>query len=1295
MKLEKSLVYIQPSSSILEIKKNTFILKKRNKDSDPHTIDTFFNSIALDKKKNVIGVLLSGHGKDGTLGLRNIQKAGGKTFVQDPVSAKYKEILTYAIKSNVADFVLRVDKIALEINKLSISSNGKGEAKENTPDTEVIKKDFESILVLLKKETSIDFRTYKESTIERRILKRMNFNKISSFKTYKKFLDENPKEIQQLFDGILINVTEFFRDPDTFELLKKEILPKIMNEKNQTQSLRLWVAGCSTGEEVYSLAIILCEFLRENKFQNSFQIFATDISERAIQMARTGVYPKNIEQNVSKVRLDKYFEKLDVGYKITKSIRDLCLFSNHNMNSDPPFGKLDLISCRNVMIYFSTELQKRLIPIFHFSLSPHGYLWLGRSEAPAGFSKLFGVSHKESKIFVKKEVSTSFRFNFPSKANQKEIVVENRTSLKKAVDIYQKKADEISLNLYCLPGVIINNELDIIQYRGRCFPYLESGKGEPSHNILKLAHTDLQPGLRLLIKKAQQEKSKVKRAGIRIQHLKKDLHLDLEITPLQSDNSVSELYFLIMFIPRHSTLSLKAQSTDDKVTRSELKLLMSELADAKESHKSLLEDYENSQEEISTSNEELQSTNEELQSTNEELETAKEELQSTNEELTTVNEELHLRNSDLTVLGNDLTNLLFSTEIPILMVDNQGHIKRFTPEAKVAFNLISSDIGRSISDIKSNFDIDLYEDIQNVIKSLEPKKIEVQDHLGCWRQLQIRPFKAVDNKIDGVSIALLDIDQIKQKEKNFKESLDYIKSVADTVPLPFAVIGGDFLLKSANQSFYQFFKITHNVTGRDIFAILNIPPQHQGIIEELISTNIETNRSFSDYELQTQFTQIGERKMLLSGGKVQWVGDEPEAVLVSFIDITERSRLENELKSLLVREREARNEAERANRSKDVFLATLSHELRTPLSAILTWSQLIGHNRVDAEMTKQGAAVIEQSAKAQSQLIDDLLDISRIISGKLALTIKDVNPATVIRSAVESVRSSIEKKSIEVQLILPHDIEKILADPIRLQQIVWNLLTNAIKFSPKGGVIELKLETIQIKDRFFSQIQVRDHGKGIPEHFIENIFNRFSQADSASTRVHGGLGLGLSIVRNLVELQGGTVSAENTKKGTGAILTVLFPIVSSVDDIMESSENKAEGLLVHEENLPCLNGVRILFVEDNANTREALVIYLKSYGATIKSAASAQEALVLLKEHKYDVIVSDIAMPNEDGYSLINKVRMDSNQKISKTPAIALTAYASLDDSSYALTHGFQAHIAKPVEASQLARLILRTIKES
>jgi signal transduction histidine kinase/ActR/RegA family two-component response regulator len=452
------------------------------------------------------------------------------------------------------------------------------------------------------------------------------------------------------------------------------------------------------------------------------------------------------------------------------------------------------------------------------------------------------------------------------------------------------------------------------------------------------------------------------------------------------------------------------------------------------------------------------------------------------------------------------------------------------------------------------------------------------------------------------------------------------------------------------------------------------------------------------YDGKTLGQDLGQRTILLAGGKIRGVKPSLETVLLSFTDVTEARSLQDQSMRLLLREQEARALADRANRAKDIFLATLSHELRTPLSSIMTWSQLIARGKVDFDKAKEGARVIEQSAYVQTQLIDDLLDVSRIIAGKLSLDIQEVDPVYVMQLAIQAIGSMSEKKNVLIEFESHVDQCFILADPIRLQQIFWNLLINAVKFSHLAGKITVKIEFLEQIKRRFVKMQVIDRGNGIPVDFLPHIFARFIQADSAPARTHGGLGLGLSIVENLVHLHGGFVSAANASVGRGAVFTLQFPIVMHPESIIvRSSEQASQGReqIESAKSAPSLNGLNILFVDDDENAREAVAIYLRSFGAAVVALGSAAEAMAELGEKLPDIIISDIAMPSEDGYSFIGRVRALSVGQGGRTPAIALTAYVTKDDAKRALDAGFQAHLSKPVDAHQLGRVIALLLKRT
>lgn len=702
---------------------------------------------------------------------------------------------------------------------------------------------------------------------------------------------------------------------------------------------------------------------------------------------------------------------------------------------------------------------------------------------------------------------------------------------------------------------------------------------------------------------------------------------------------------------------------------------------------------------MQTHHEKLQRTREEFLCADEKIDTAEEDLRSINKELLTLNNELRNRNTTLIKIADDLNNLLNSFDIPILIVGDNHRIRWFSSKAGATFKLIPADNGRPIGDFNFKFDLDLDSLISQIRKNLGPEVLEVKDSIGVWWQVRIQPYKIANDEIDGAIITLTDIDLLKQKELKIAQSLEYITSIAETVPLPVAVVNEDCQFKSANQSFFRYFRTSQELAGKDFFFKLNMDTIHLQYLHELLSKTMKETTPFADFEIECTIEEIGVRQILLSGRKIHWLGSEPNAVLVSFMDVTDQRFLEKDRKVLLTQAQEAHEQADMANRAKDVFLATLSHELRTPLSSILTWAQLIVRGKVDFEKAKQGAAVIEQSAKTQSRLINDLLDVSRVVAGKLALEIKALDPKIVIQLAIESVHAMAEQKSIQIDVDLCSEDALIHADFTRLQQIIWNLLTNAIKFSPKYNSIKVQLKYIGKKPRRFAQIKVSDHGKGIPPEFLPKIFNRYSQADSASTQMHGGLGLGLSIVRNLVDLQGGTVIAENNKDGKGALFTVTFPLINLNNSAIIQSQS-----LIADENLldvkcvaknqPKLDGLRILFVDDDESAREAIGIYLRSFAAEVTIAISAKEAFEILPVLKPHVLISEVEMPGEDGISLIRKVRSLSADRGRDIPALALTVFSKAEDIQNALIAGFQAHLAKPVEANELGRVILKILEQ-
>jgi two-component system CheB/CheR fusion protein len=1161
-------VYILPPNFSIGILHGVLNLIARDEIRRQHlVIDFFFQSLAEDQKNTAIGIVLSGTGSDGTRGLMAIKAEGGITIAQTPKSAKFESMPQNAIASGMADLILSPEQIAEELTRIArhpYVAHIVPILRPETPDEPLIgpKNSLAHIFLMLRNQCHVDFTFYKANTVRRRIERRMALQKVENLKAYARFLSQNVDEVKALYAYILIHVTGFFRDPQAFEALKRDVFPKLVENRTPGASIRIWIAGCSTGEEVYSLAIAFQEFLGDKVSHTPIQIFATDISEQAIQKARLGEYPSSISTEVSPQRLGQFFVKMEAGgYKIAKSIRDICLFSRHDVTADPPFAKIDLISCRNLLIYFTAALQRHVIPIFHYSLSSHGFLWLGKSETIGAQSNLFLLVDKVNKTYSRKNVPVTLNLRFPPSTyvhGQQEIAREKKPFAAVEVDFKQIAENRVQEDY---PGVLVNEQMEILQLRGRTAPFIEPAPGSPSYNLLKMAHPDLIRDLRMTLQAASKSKSSVRKEGLSFGEGRMRRTFNLNVLPIKPVPPSKTLLFLILFEKVVESKANKKVPINRKrrINKKDPLIveLQNELTESQVYQHSLVEKFESAQQDLTSTNEELQSANEEMQSTNEELETAKEELQSGNEELITVNDELQTRSLEQTQTNNDLVNLLGSVEIPIVMLSNDRKVRRFTPLAGKVLNLISTDVGRPLSDIRLNFqtpggDLNLEEMITQAIEALTPQVVEVQDHKGRWFRLQVRPYKTIDNKIDGAVLALIDIDTLKA----------------------------------------------------------------------------------------------------------------------------------------------AKSEAEKANRAKDLFLATLSHELRTPLSSMLSWSQMLTSGSLTAEKMKRGAEIIENSAKLQAQLINDLLDVSRIVSGKLSLEMAEIDPAECIIAAIDAIRPIAEAKSIEVEALFAPNVGMVMADTVRLQQVFWNLLSNAVKFSAPESKVSVKLEHINSKDgeRAKAVIKVSDSGKGIAAEFLPQIFERFSQEDDSSVRLHGGLGLGLAIVRNLVELQGGTVLAESLGDKLGATFTVTMPVIS--DRVVQRSPPlKSNSSLKRNSSVKSapirLDGLRALIVDDEANAREAFSEVLSSFGAEIKAAGSAKEGLYIFEQFRPHVLISDIAMPVEDGYSLIRKIRTLSPAQGGNTPAIAMTAYAGVDDVRRALSAGFQTHLPKPVDGLELAKAIV------
>lgn len=1300
MKVEPNQVYVIPPNTQMTLLDDTLQLSPRAKVAGKYMPgDAFFNSLAADRGRKAIAVVLSGLDGDGSLGLKAVKAAGGVTFAQCEDTARFDGMPNTAVATGNVDFVLPPAKIAEELVNLSrnpmlvrpLPLIVTGEVSEPADA-------LATIFALLRSNTGVDFSRYKPNTLDRRIQRRMLLYKLEQLEDYAQYLQAHPTEIEALFEEILIHVTSFFRDPEAFELLKERVFPTLVQHKSAEFPIRIWVAGCSTGEEVYSIAISLLEFLADKTIQPPIQIFATDISEPAIDKARAGIYPENQMLEVSPERRRQFFHAIEGGgYQIGKAVRELCVFARQNLGSDPPFSNVDLISCRNVLIYLGESLQKRILSIFHYSLTPTGFLLLGTSESTGQFSDLFTPIEKKHRIYAKKLTATRPTLSF-APSNYPTVKASDRPSPTpvpaEEFDLH-RKIDRLIAERYAPIGVVIDDKMQVLQMRGEVDRYLKLGSGVANLNLFNLVRQGLMVELRAAIHQAQRQEMPVVKNGLRIEEGDRKRVVNLQVIPFKVP-PVEERRYLVLFEdapPAVSSYSSVAPVSfqgdleqENARLKQELAVAIQERAATQEYLQTIIQEQEHSNQDLKVANEEILSSNEELQSTNEELETAKEEIQATNEELNTTNEELRSRNSEMAQLNNDLTNLLASINIPILMLTNDLRIRRFTPMAQRLFNFIPADAGRPLSDIRANLNIpDLEPLIVEVLETLSVKELEVQTQAGQWYNLRIRPYRTTENRIDGVVLVLLDIDTLKRTAATLEAALNYAEAIVETVQVPLLVLESDFRVNKANRSFYETFQVAPPETAQSsIFDLGNGQwniPQLRSLLEDIFANDI----ALQNFEVEHQFEQIGQKTVLLNAWKLISEG-EAQRILLSLEDITERKQFETERAQLLSQEQSARQQAEAANRAKDEFLSNLSHELRNPLNTMLGWTQILRSRQLDKAAVARAIKMVERSALAQSQLIEDMLDLSRITSGKLHLNSQLLDLVSVVGAAIESVQLSAEAKSIQIVAHLTSTT--IVGDADRLQQVLWNLLSNAIKFTPAGGRVEIALAPVQT----YAEISVSDTGQGIPAQLLPYIFDRFRQGDSSTTKSDRGLGLGLSIVRHIVELHGGTVRAESPGVGQGTTMIVQLPLrpmplemtPSDLEFVAQEPPDSAS------QEVFFLEGLHVLAVDDDLGSLALIDWMLKDAGAEVVAVTSVREAIAALiaSPGRYDALLADIGMPDEDGLALIRQVRAMDAEAGGRIPAVAITAYVSERERQMSIDAGFQIHMTKPVDQTQLIRVV-------
>ncbi len=1155
MRAQSDCVYVIPPRQNLSLKNGVICLSEQVMGGLHLPIDGFFKSIAEDVGAKAIAIILSGTGSDGTNGIKNVKEKDGMVIVQSPSSCKFNGMPNSAIRTGLVDFQGTPEEIVSELEHISdVSQKGEFQLKL---EKEINDDLMERIYYILRKVSNINFTHYRKATILRRAERRMMLAHRDTLSDYVDYLYAVPNEAKILSKEVLIGVTNFFRDPEYFEVLQEKVITTILSRTPEEETVRVWVAGCSTGEEAYSMAILFCETMEQLGIKRSVKIFATDLDASAITNAGKGVYSSSIAASVSAARLSRFFSRKGDNYVINRDVRRMLVFAPHNVIQDPPFGKLDLISCRNLLIYFQPVLQKDLFAIFHASLKDGGFLFLGKSEAVGAYTEVFPVVDAMAKIFshrsdikIRGAKAIPYLQTMIEDVDGSEDSREPAGSAGASVESDEHLAINTALLERFMPAcLVVNDENELVYVYGDTKDYIAFPVGRVTSALFDIIAESLRIPVSTALKESREKLKMVQYTEICFETETIKSTVNLTVTPIsKSSSGPSSLYALIF-----TEIKDAATTIPEAVRYNVDHMAAQRITDLEQELSAVHTRLNNSVTEQECANEELQASNEELLTANEELQSSNEELQSVNEELYTVNSEYQMKLTELAEMNDDITNFLATTFIGIIFVDSKLCLRRYTNYVATEFNVLDQDIGRPIDFISYQFTgLNLSTVCTRVIESLMPDEREVSTKRGKTFFVRVAPFRTTENKILGCVLTFVDISAQRQEQEKLRNTENQL-----------------FLAKQASEA-------------------------------------------------------------------------------------------------------------------KSDFLSRMSHEIRTPMNAIVGLSEILLTQLGDKEVLRSTAQQLTETVNYMTSIVSDILEMSQLESGRLTLNAKPIVMRDLLRSVVSMVQPRMTQCELKFDVSISNKFDTLyMGDATRIQQVLMNVLTNAMMYTPAGGKVRLRAFEKAVENGVAGLcFVVSDTGIGIGDNMLQGIFKPFVRENN-SDNADGKMGLGLPIAESLVKLMNGEISVEShVSKGTTFTIDLRLPIVS---------EQKAEDEARDDGRRPGLIGCNVLIAEDNSMNRSILESLLSSQGISFASANDGDAAVKLYEtsdDNAFECILMDMRMPNLSGMDATAQIRASNKPDAKRIPIIAISANAFSDDIKTALESGANDYLTKPINTKRLFDLI-------